>query len=138
LPVLVEPLLSGRADIVIGSRLAGARAHGALPVHSLIGNWLAARLIRLLYGVPLTDLRPFRAGRANVLRTLNLREDRYGWAVEMILRGALRRVRIAEVPVSYHPRIGTSKITGTVRGSLGAAWSILGRIFTYRVFQGQV
>jgi rSAM/selenodomain-associated transferase 1 len=137
LPALVEPILSGRADIVIGSRLAGVRARGALPVHSLFGNWLAARLIRLLYGVPLTDLGPFRAGRADVLRVLDLREDSYGWAVEMILRGALRRARIVEVPVSYHPRIGTSKITGTVRGSLGAAWHILGRIVTYRVFQGQ-
>ena len=137
LPALLEPIVSGRADIVIGSRLAGPRAQGALPAHSLFGNWLAARLIRLLYGVPLTDLGPFRAGRAEVLRALNLREDTYGWAVEMILRGALRRVRIAEVPVSYHPRIGTSKITGTVRGSLGAGWYILGRIFTYRLFQGE-
>lgn len=138
LPAIIEPILSGRAEIVIGSRLAGVRARGALPAHSLFGNWLAARLIRLLYGVPLTDLGPFRAGRADVLRALHLREDTYGWAVEMILRGALRRIPIAEVPVSYHPRIGTSKITGTVRGSLGAAWYILGRILTYRVFQGQV
>ena len=132
LPMLLEPIISGRADIVIGSRLTGSRTRGALPVHSLCGNWLAARLIRLLYGVRLTDLGPFRAARAEVLRTLDLREASYGWAVEMILRGALKHARITEVPVSYHRRIGKSKITGTLRGSVGAAWYILGRIFQYR------
>jgi glycosyltransferase involved in cell wall biosynthesis len=133
LPVLLEPIVSGRADLVIGSRLTGARTPGALPVHSLFGNWLAARLIHLLYGVPLTDLGPFRAARADVLYAMELREPGYGWAVEMILRGALQRARIAEVPVSYHPRIGQSKITGTLRGSIGAAWYIVGRIFQYRL-----
>jgi glycosyltransferase involved in cell wall biosynthesis len=132
LPVLLEPILDGRADIVVGSRLRGSRARGALPLHSLFGNWLAARLIRLLYGVTLTDLGPFRAARAEVLRALELREPSYGWAVEMILRGALQGARIAEVPVSYHPRIGQSKITGTLRGSIGAAWYIVGRIVQYR------
>jgi glycosyltransferase involved in cell wall biosynthesis len=132
LPTLLEPIVDGRADIVIGSRLSGRRRRGALPLHSLLGNWLAARLIRLLYGVRLTDLGPFRAARADVLRSLELRETGYGWAVEMILRGALHRARIVEVPVSYHPRIGDSKITGTVRGSVGAAWYILSRIFQYR------
>lgn len=133
LPLILEPIVSGRADIVIGSRLSGSRAPGALPLHSLFGNWLAARLIRLLYGVRLTDLGPFRAARADVLRSLNLREVGYGWAVEMILRGALARARITEVPISYYPRIGASKITGTLRGSVGAAWYILGRIFQYRL-----
>ncbi len=133
LPLILEPIVSGRADIVIGSRLSGSRAPGALPLHSLFGNWLAVRLIRLLYGVRLTDLGPFRAARADVLRSLNLREVSYGWAVEMILRGALARARIMEVPVSYYPRIGASKITGTLRGSVGAAWYILGRIFQYRL-----
>jgi len=133
LPLIVEPIVSGRADIVIGSRLTGSRARGALPLHSLFGNWLAARLIRLLYGVALTDLGPFRSARADVLRALNLREASYGWAVEMILRGALLRARIVEVPVSYYPRIGVSKITGTLGGSIGAAWCILSRIFQYRL-----
>lgn len=132
LPRLIEPILSGRADIVIGSRLAGHRAPGALPWHSVAGNWTAAALIRRMYGVVITDLGPFRAARADVLRRLRLRETGYGWAVELILRGALAGVRIAEVPVSYHPRIGKSKITGTVRGSVGAAWFIFGRIFQYR------
>jgi hypothetical protein len=132
LPTLIQPILDGRADIVIGSRLAGTRAPGALPWHSVAGNWTAAALIRFLYGVSLTDLGPFRAARGDTLRALQLRETSYGWAVEMILRGAIAGKRIVEVPVSYHPRIGYSKITGTVRGSLGAAWYIFGRIFQYR------
>jgi glycosyltransferase involved in cell wall biosynthesis len=132
LPMLIQPILDGRADIVIGSRLAGTRAPGALPWHSIAGNWTAAKLIRLLYGVTLTDLGPFRAARGDTLRALRLRETSYGWAVEMILRGAIAGKRIVEIPVSYHPRIGESKITGTVRGSLGAACYIFGRIFQYR------
>jgi len=133
LPLLIEPILSGRADIVIGSRLAGKRAKGALPWHSVVGNWTAALLIRLLYRVRVSDLGPFRAARGDVIRTLGLQETSYGWAVELIIRGALAGKVIEEVPVSYHPRIGQSKITGTVRGSLGAAWYIFGRIFQYRL-----
>jgi hypothetical protein len=82
-------------------------------------------LIRLLYGLKITDLGPFRAGRADVLRTLGLEEATYGWAVEMILKGALNGFRVVEVPVSYYPRIGKSKIGGTVKGTVGAAWFIL-------------
>jgi len=132
LPALISPILANRADITIGSRLAGRRAPGALPWHSIAGNWTAAALIRLLYGVGVTDLGPFRAARGDTIRFLRLRETGYGWAVELILRGALTGKRIVEVPVSYHPRIGRSKITGTVCGSLGAAWYIFGRIFQYR------
>jgi glycosyltransferase involved in cell wall biosynthesis len=136
LPLLIDPILNNRADIVIGSRLAGRRAPGALPWHSVAGNWTAAALIRLMYGVPITDLGPFRAARGDVVRSLGLRETSYGWAVELILRGALAGARIVEVPVSYHPRIGRSKITGTVSGSVGAAWYIFGRIIQYRLRQG--
>ncbi len=132
LTTLIEPIVQDRADIVIGSRLAGRRAPGALPWHSIAGNWTAAALIRMIYRVHVSDLGPFRAARADTIRMLRLRETGYGWAVELILRGALAGSRIAEVPVSYYPRIGESKITGTVRGSLGAAWSIFGRIFQYR------
>jgi glycosyltransferase involved in cell wall biosynthesis len=138
LPRIVEPILAGRADIVIGSRLAGAREPGALPWHSVAGNRVAAALIRLLYGVRLTDLGPFRAVRGTLVEPLGLRETGYGWAVELILRGALAGARVVEVPVSYHRRIGRSKITGTVRGSLGAAWCIFGRIFEYRVRPGMM
>jgi hypothetical protein len=123
--------MEGRADITLGSRLAEQRVPGALPWHSVFGNRLAAGLINLLYGLRITDLGPFRAGRADVLRALALQETTYGWAVEMILKGALAGFRIVEVPVSYYPRIGKSKISGTVKGTLGAAWFILSRIVSY-------
>jgi glycosyltransferase involved in cell wall biosynthesis len=131
LPLLLAPIAEGRADITIGSRLAGPRTPGALPWHALVGNWLAATLITNLYGVKVSDLGPFRAARAEVLRSLALEETTYGWAVEIILKGALGRFRIVEVPVSYHPRIGQSKISGTVKGTIGAAWFILSRIAFY-------
>jgi glycosyltransferase involved in cell wall biosynthesis len=133
LPCLLEPIGSGRADITLGSRLAGLRTPGSLPWHSVFGNRLAARLIALLFGPQITDLGPFRAARADVLRALALEETAYGWAVEIILKGALHGFRIVEVPVSYHPRIGKSKISGTVAGTLGASWSIFSRILLYYV-----
>ena len=131
LPILMAPIVEGRADITLGSRLRSPSNPGALPWHQSFGNHLAAGLIRLLYGVKISDLGPFRAGRADVLRALVLEEATYGWAVEMILKGAIAGYRIAEVPVSYYPRIGTSKISGTVKGTMGAAWFILSRIVRY-------
>ena len=131
LPLLLAPIAEGRADITLGSRLAGARKRGALPWHALFGNWLAARLISNLYGLKISDLGPFRAARARVLRALELEEATYGWAVELILKGAIQGFRIIEVPVSYHPRIGQSKISGTLRGTVGATWFILSRIARY-------
>jgi len=84
-----------------------------------------------LYGVKISDLGPFRAARADVVRSLALEENTYGWAVEMILKAAIGGFRIVEIPVSYYPRIGKSKISGTVKGSVGAAWFILSRIVRY-------
>jgi glycosyltransferase involved in cell wall biosynthesis len=133
LPILLAPIIEGRADITLGSRLDSKSNRGALPWHQAFGNRLAADLIRLLYGVKITDLGPFRAGRAEVLHALALEETTYGWAVEMIVKGAIAGVRIVEVPVSYHPRIGKSKISGTVKGTIGAAWFILSRIVGYSV-----
>jgi glycosyltransferase involved in cell wall biosynthesis len=132
LPLLLAPIIAGSADITLGSRLVKRNVAGALPWHQAFGNRLAAKLIRLLYGVKLTDLGPFRAARADVLRQLVLEEDTYGWAVELILKGALRGFRIVEVPVSYFPRIGKSKTSGTLRGTIGAGWFILSRIVLYR------
>src|SRR4029077_12936428 len=114
-----------------GSRLQQQRSAGALPWHQVFGNRLAASLIRLLYGLTISDLGPFRAGRADVLRRLELQENTYGWAVEMILKGSLAGFRIVEVPVSYYPRIGKSKISGTLKGTVGAGWFILSRIVGY-------
>lgn len=131
LPILLAPIIEGRADITVGSRLSGKTNSGALPWHQSFGNRLAAGLIRFLYGVKVSDLGPFRAGRADVLRALSLEETTYGWAVEMILKGAIAGFRIVEVSVSYHPRIGKSKISGTIKGTLGATWFILSRIMGY-------
>jgi glycosyltransferase involved in cell wall biosynthesis len=126
LSLLLAPIAEGRADITIGSRLAGSAE--AMPWHARFGNWLGATLITILYGVKITDLGPFRAVRREVLDAVALEETTYGWAVELILKGAISGFRIAEVPVSYHPRIGKSKISGTVKGSIGAGWFILSRI----------
>ena len=131
LPILLEPIMRGDADIVLGSRLGKKRIPAALPWHQAFGNRLAAGLIRFLYGVDITDLGPFRAGRAEVLRALELRETTYGWAVEMILKGALAGFRLVEVPVTYYPRIGKSKISGTLKGTIGAAWFILSLMVRY-------
>jgi len=131
LPVRLAPITEGRADITLGSRLREWRSNGALPWHQAFGNRLAASLIRLLYGLEISDLGPFRAGRADVLQGLALEETTYGWAVEMILKGALAGCRVVEVPVSYHPRIGKSKIGGTLKGTVGAAWFILSLIVRY-------
>lgn len=131
LPILLAPIIEERADITLGSRLGQNNKTGALPWHQSFGNRLAAWLIRVLYGVKISDLGPFRAARADVLRALALEENTYGWAVEMIIKGALAGFRIVEVPVSYYPRIGKSKISGTVKGTLGAAWFILSRIVRY-------
>jgi glycosyltransferase involved in cell wall biosynthesis len=131
LPILLAPIIEGCADITVGSRLQGRSSAGALPWHQAVGNRLAASLIRLLYRVEITDLGPFRAGRAHVLRALALEETTYGWAVEMILKGALAGFRVVEVPVSYYPRIGQSKISGTLKGTVGAGWFILSLIVRY-------
>jgi len=131
LPLLLAPIADGRADITLGSRLHEGNSSDALPWHQVFGNRLAASLIRYLYRVQISDLGPFRAGRADVLRSLNLEETTYGWAVEMILKGVLAGFRIVEVPVSYYPRIGESKISGTLKGTVGAGWFILSRIVRY-------
>jgi glycosyltransferase involved in cell wall biosynthesis len=131
LPILLVPIIDGRADITIGSRFGPQRVSGALPWHQAFGNRLAASLIRLLYGLTISDLGPFRAARADVLPKLALEEATYGWAVEMILKGTLAGFRVVEVPVSYYPRIGESKISGTLKGTIGAAWFILSLIVRY-------
>ena len=132
---LLAPIADGRADITLGSRLLWPRAPGALPWHAVAGNRLAAGLIRALFGQRITDLGPFRAVRADILAALALEETTYGWAVEIILKGALHGFRIVEVPVSYFPRIGRSKISGTLAGSIGAAWCILSRIVWYGLWR---
>lgn len=124
-PAVLEPVLRGSADLVIGSRLRGRRERGALPAHQLFGNWLVSALMRMLYGLQITDLGPFRAIRADLLRSFEMCEMTYGWPTEMLVKAARRGARIVEVPVRYRRRIGTSKISGTVRGTVLATYSIL-------------
>jgi glycosyltransferase involved in cell wall biosynthesis len=131
LPILLAPILQGAADITLGARLGEHRIPAALPWHQAFGNRLAAGMIRHLYGLKITDLGPFRAARSDVLRALALEETTYGWAVEMILKGALNGFRVVEVPVTYYPRIGKSKISGTLKGTVGAAWFILSLMVRY-------
>lgn len=130
-PLLLAPILDGRADLVIGSRLRGRRVRGALPLHQIFGNWLAARLMGALYGIQVTDLGPFRAIRGDLLRSLEMEQMTYGWPTEMMVKSARRGARIVEVPVSYRPRIGRSKISGTVRGTVLAAYCIFGVTLRY-------
>lgn len=125
---LVDPIANGEADLVIGSRTLGIHLPGALALHQRFGNWLACRLIKLIWGVSYTDLGPFRAVDRNVLTRLAMSERTFGWTVEMQIKAAQHQLRIVEVPVSYRPRIGVSKISGTLRGSFNAGKTILSLI----------
>ena len=131
LPDLLAPLLHGTADLVIGSRALGERERGALLPQQRFGNWLATRLLRLRYGGHFTDLGPFRAIRAPALLGLQMADKTYGWTVEMQIKAARQGLRTVEVPVRYRRRIGTSKVSGTVRGTLGAGYKILWTIYRY-------
>jgi glycosyltransferase involved in cell wall biosynthesis len=126
---LVDPVVSGEADLVIGSRVLGRREPGALTPQARFGNWLACTLIRLIWKVGYTDLGPFRAIRASTLLGLGMRDPDYGWTVEMQIKAARDGVRVQEVPVSYRRRIGKSKVAGTFKGVLGAGAKILLTIF---------
>lgn len=132
LPSVLAPILANDADLVLGSRWRGYIAPGAMPPQQRFGNWLAARLMNRLYGLSITDLGPYRAIRRPLLEALDMREMTFGWPTEMIVKAAKRRARIVEVPVSYHSRqAGRSKVSGTIRGMILAAWFILGITLRY-------
>lgn len=122
---LVDPILSGAADFVIGSRVMGRVEHGALLPQQRFGNWLACWLMRKFFGAAYSDLGPFRAICADELEKLGMEDRAFGWTVEMQIRAARSRLRTLEVPVSYRRRIGVSKISGTLRGSILAGLTIL-------------
>ena len=128
---LIEPIRSGKMDLVIGSRALGNRQPGSMTPQQRFGNYLATRLLRWLYGVRYTDLGPFRAIRFESLLALDMQDRTYGWTVEMQLKAAKQGLRIAEVPVSYRKRIGFSKISGTVKGTVLAGYKIITTIFKY-------
>jgi glycosyltransferase involved in cell wall biosynthesis len=125
---LVEPIAEGRADFVVGSRVLGRREPGALLPQARFGNLLASWLIRRLYGLAVTDLGPFRALRWETLLALEMRDRDFGWTAEMQVKAARRGIRYCEVPVSYRRRVGTSKITGTLSGTLRAGFKILSTV----------
>ena len=126
LPRLTGPIAAGEADLVLGSRPLGGIADGAMPPHQRFGNWLTARLMRRLYRLPVTDLGPYRAIRAGLLRSLDMREMTYGWPTEMMVKAARCGARVVEAPVSFRPRrAGSSKVGGTLEGSVRAAYRIL-------------
>jgi glycosyltransferase involved in cell wall biosynthesis len=122
---LVDPIAAGSAQLIIGSRVAGLHARGALTPHQLFGNWFACRLMSLFFGAHYTDLGPFRAIDRQALQSLQMKDPAFGWTVEMQIQALRLGLAVAEVPVSYRARIGTSKISGTVIGSLRAGYTIL-------------
>ena len=131
LPQLVRPILEGKMDLVIGSRATGQRESGSMTIPQLFGNWLATSLLKLFYGLRFTDLGPFRAIRFNKLLEIDMKDRTYGWTVEMQLKAAKKKLRCTEVPVNYKRRIGVSKVSGTVKGTLLAGYKILYTIFRY-------
>ena len=131
LPILLEPILADAADMVIGSRMILPASRDALMPQARFGNWLATRLIGIRTSASFTDLGPFRAIRRDTLAALDMRDRNYGWTVEMQMKAARRRFRYAEVAVRYRDRIGESKISGTLSGSVRAGWKILATIAKY-------
>lgn len=129
---VVAPILAGNADLVIGSRALGQREPGSMMPQQIFGNWLATFLLKHMYGVRYTDLGPFRAVRWSALQAMDMQDRTFGWTVEMQLKAAKQRLRIAEVPVDYRKRVGFSKISGTVKGSVLAGYKIITTIFKYR------
>ena len=126
IPDLLAPMHAGQADLVLGSRPAGGMEPGAMPPHARFGNWLVAWLMRLLYGLRVSDLGPYRAIRTALLAELEMQEMTYGWPTEMMVKAARRGACVVEVPVRYRVRRGgRSKVSGTVRGTLLATYAIL-------------
>ena len=128
---LVQPIVSGHSDFVLGSRLLGEREPGALPPQSYFGNIFACSLMRVLFGGRFTDLGPFRVIRYSALKHLEMADQNYGWTIEMQIKATRAKVRTTEVPVPYRKRIGTSKISGTISGSVKAGVKILFMIAKY-------
>jgi hypothetical protein len=131
LPRVVGPVLAGEADLVLGSRMILPESRAHMPPQSLFGNRLACRLLRLFFGIEATDLGPFRAIRRRALAGLGMRDRDFGWTIEMQIRAQRAGLRVVEVPIGYRERIGRSKITGTLRGTLGAGFKILWTIASH-------
>ena len=131
LPMLVQPIDQGQADLVLGSRLLGRRQRGAMPLQSILGNRLACFLMRWLFGTRYTDLGPFRAIQYRALCRLGMVDRNFGWTIEMQIKAAAAHLRTLEIPVPYRRRVGQSKISGTLSGSVKAGVKILYTIAKY-------
>lgn len=132
LPNVVAPILENEIDLVIGSRALGEKVKGSMTVPQVFGNWLATRLMRLFYGVRYTDLGPFRAIKYDKLLALKMADKTYGWTIEMQLKAANHKMTYTEVPVNYKKRIGVSKVSGTLKGTIMAGYKIIGAVFKYK------
>jgi glycosyltransferase involved in cell wall biosynthesis len=135
LPRILDPVLSNKADLVVGSRSLGTREAGSMTPQQIVGNQVAAWMMRLLYRSRVSDLGPFRAIRRRDLLALDMREMTYGWSVEMMVKAARAGYRYHEVPVRYHRRIGVSKVGGTLKGSIWAGWAIISTVLKYSSWQ---
>ena len=132
LPLVVAPILEADYDMVIGSRALGQRQKGAMTPQQIFGNRLATTLIRWFYKIRFTDLGPFRAIKYQKLLELDMKDQTYGWTVEMQVKAAKQRFKCTEVAVNYRRRIGKSKVSGTLRGTILAGYKIITTIFKYR------
>jgi len=137
IPQVLAPLLAGVADLVVGSRALGRRETGAMAPQQVLGNRVATSLLRL-HGLRATDVGPMRAIRRADLEALGMSEMTYGWSVEMMVKAARRGLRYHEVPVTYRRRAGASKVSGTVRGALGAGWGMLFAIARHSRWRAEV
>ena len=131
MPKLIDPIVKDGQDLVIGSRALGKKEKGSMTVQQIFGNWLATRLLKLFYNANFTDLGPFRAIRYEALMELGMADKTYGWTVEMQLKAAKKKFKFVEVPVDYRKRIGFSKISGTLTGTIKAGYKIIATIFKY-------
>jgi glycosyltransferase involved in cell wall biosynthesis len=131
IPLVLKPIEDGLADLVIGSRALGQKEKGSMTGPQVFGNWLATTLMRWIYGFRFTDLGPFRAIKREKLNSLGMIDQNYGWTVEMQIKALKKKLRCTEVPVSYRQRIGVSKVSGTVKGTILAGYKIITTIFKY-------
>ncbi|MGQ0540979.1 MAG: glycosyltransferase family 2 protein [Blastocatellia bacterium] len=131
LRLILKPILDGRAEMVIGTRTALRESRKSLTPQQRYGNWLATRLVKLFFGRTYSDLGPFRAIRRDVLEKLKMSDRNFGWTIEMQIKAAQQKLKIVEVPVRYRVRIGRSKISGTVKGTVLAGTKIIYTIFKY-------
>lgn len=133
LDTVVAPILERNLDFVVGARKKSLREEGSMTPQQIFGNWLATLLMRLFFGAKFTDLGPFRAIKYEKLKELEMQDKTYGWTVEMQLKILKKKMTYTEVPVRYKKRIGVSKVSGTVKGSIFAGIKILGWIFKYSI-----